>query len=105
MLFNSYVFIFAFLPLSFFIYFYLNKRRLNELSKAFLVFASLFFYSWWNISYLPLILVSMLVNFALGKQLSTKAPKLQGSRKGVLIFGILFNVGLLGYFKYKDLQK
>lgn len=102
MLFNSYVFIFAFLPITFFVYFFLNKRRLTELAKAFLVFASLFFYSWWNISYLPLILVSMLVNFALGKQLSTKAPKLQGSRKGVLIFGILFNVGLLGYFKYTD---
>lgn len=102
MLFNSYIFIFAFLPVTFFVYFFLNKRRLTELAKAFLVFASLFFYSWWNALYLPLILSSMLINFALGKQLSTKAPKLQGTRKGVLIFGIIFNVALLGYFKYTD---
>ncbi|MDD7741800.1 MAG: MBOAT family protein, partial [Campylobacteraceae bacterium] len=80
MLFNSYIFIFAFLPLTFFVYFFLNKKRMTELAKAFLVFASLFFYSWWNVLYLPLILSSMLINFALGKQLSTKAAKLQGSR-------------------------
>ena len=102
MLFNSYIFIFAFLPLTFFVYFFLNKKRMTELAKAFLVFASLFFYSWWNVLYLPLILSSMLINFALGKQLSTKAAKLQGSRKAVLIFGIIFNVALLGYFKYTD---
>ena len=102
MLFNSYIFIFAFLPLTFFLYFFLNKKRMTELAKAFLVFASLFFYSWWNVLYLPLILSSMLINFALGKQLRTKAAKLQGSRKAVLIFGIIFNVALLGYFKYTD---
>ena len=102
MLFNSYIFIFAFLPLTFFVYFFLNKKRMTELAKAFLVFASLFFSSWWNVLYLSLILSSMLINFALGKQLSTKAAKLQGSRKAVLIFGIIFNVALLGYFKYTD---
>lgn len=70
MLFNSYIFIFAFLPITFFIYFYLNKKKLTELSKGFLVLCSLFFYSWWNILYLPIILSSMIVNFVIGKQLS-----------------------------------
>jgi D-alanyl-lipoteichoic acid acyltransferase DltB (MBOAT superfamily) len=65
MLFNSYEFIFAFLPISFFVYFYLNKKRLTTASKVWLVFASLFFYSWWNIAYLPLILISILFNYTI----------------------------------------
>ena len=104
MLFNSYEFIFFFLPLTFFIYFYLNKKRLTEVSKGFLVFASLFFYSWWNIAYLPLILVSMLFNYVLGNQLSKYGQKKKRccSRKALLAFGITVNLALLGYFKYSD---
>jgi D-alanyl-lipoteichoic acid acyltransferase DltB (MBOAT superfamily) len=96
MLFNSYEFIFAFLPITFFIYFYLNKWRLNEASKVFLVLASLFFYSWWNIIYLPLILGSMFFNYFIGSFLGKKATKT------TLTIGIVGNVALLGYFKYAD---
>ena len=70
MLFNSYEFIFIFLPLSFFIYFYLLEKRLITGAKGFLVFASLSFYSWWNISYLPLTLTSMLFNYIVGNSLN-----------------------------------
>lgn len=101
MLFNSYEFIFLFLPLTFFIYFYLNQKKLTIASKGFLLFASLFFYSWWNILYLPLILSSMLFNFMIGKRLNdTKKKKI--SNKSLLIFGILANIVLLVYFKYTD---
>ncbi len=100
MLFNSYIYIFAFLPVVFFTYFFLLKRGMLLASKVLLVFASLFFYSWWNIKYLPLILISMFVNYAIGTALSNNlTPKY---RKHLLIFGIVFNVGLLGYFKYAD---
>jgi len=103
MLFNSYEFIFLFLPITFIIYFYLNKKRLTELSKGFLVFASLFFYSWWNIAYLPLILVSMLFNYVVGNQLSKYEKKKRCcSKKALLVIGVIFNLGLLGYFKYSD---
>ena len=103
MLFNSYVFIFLFLPITFFIYFYLNKKHLTEASKGFLVFSSLFFYSWWNIVYLPLILVSMLVNYVIGRQLSAFGIQTRYySNKTLLTIGIIFNLGLLGYFKYSD---
>ena len=101
MLFNSYEFIFLFLPLTFFIYFYLNQKKLTIASKGFLLFASLFFYSWWNILYLPLILASMLFNFMIGKGLNeTKNKKI--SKKSLLIFGIVANIALLVYFKYSD---
>ena len=103
MLFNSYAFIFFFLPITFFIYFYLNKKRLTGASKGFLVFASLFFYAWWNINYLPLILISMLVNYTLGRELAKHIQnKRVYSSKKLLIAGISFNLMLLGYFKYMD---
>ncbi|MFX4243570.1 MBOAT family protein, partial [Aliarcobacter butzleri] len=76
--------------------FYLNSLKLITLSKTILVFASLFFYSWWNPIYLPLILGSMIFNFYVGKSLGRK------SNKSMLTFGIIGNVALLGYFKYAD---
>lgn len=104
MLFNSYEFIFAFLPITFFIYFYLNHKRLTIAAKGFLVFASLFFYSWWDIVYLPLILSSILFNYLIGTTLSksNEYNKKSFSKKSILIFGIVCNVALLGYFKYTN---
>nr|WP_321266210.1 MBOAT family O-acyltransferase [uncultured Sulfurimonas sp.] len=102
MLFNSYEFIFAFLPLTFLIYFFLLHKRLLVGAKGFLVFASLFFYSWWNIAYLPLILISMLFNFVVGNSLNSNFNKIRLHKKSLLTFGIIANLSLLGYFKYAD---
>jgi len=102
MLFNSYEFIFLFLPFSFFIYFYLLEKRLIAGAKGFLVFASLLFYSWWNIAYLPLILSSMLFNYVIGNALNENFKKVQLHKKSLLTFGIITNLALLGYFKYSD---
>ena len=96
MLFNSYEFILLFLPITFSIYFYLNYRDMNGIAKLFLVFSSLFFYSWWNIKYLPIILFSILFNFILGNFFLKKRDKI------ALIFGIVVNISLLIYFKYAD---
>ena len=102
MLFNSYIFIFIFLPISFLIYFLLLEKRLIVGAKGFLVFASLFFYSWWNIAYLPLILGSMLFNYVIGNSLNENFKKVQIHKKTLLTIGIVANLGLLGYFKYTD---
>ncbi|HZK44069.1 MAG TPA: MBOAT family protein [Syntrophomonadaceae bacterium] len=99
MLFNSFEFIFLFLPVAIIVYFLLNKWH-NPLAKLWLICASLFFYSWWNIKYLPLILVSIGFNYFIGKTLSQENLKL--NRKTVLIIGLVGNVGLLSYFKYAD---
>ena len=96
MLFNSYAFIFVFLPLVFFVYFFLNKKRLSTLAKAFLVSASLFFYAYWSIYYLPILLGSIVFNFLVSKFLA------KHQSKAILIFGIVCNLALLGYFKYAD---
>jgi alginate O-acetyltransferase complex protein AlgI len=107
MLFNSYEFIFLFLPITFLVYFWLNKKRLTQVSKAWIVFASLFFYSWWNILYLPLILGSVLFNFSIGSSISKNNSlqlplKNSISKKMLLSVGIISNILLLGYFKYMD---
>jgi alginate O-acetyltransferase complex protein AlgI len=106
MLFNSYEFIFLFLPITFVLYFWLNYKRLTYASKAWMVFASLFFYSWWNILYLPLILGSILFNFTVGTSISRMGTNTHNkkaiSRKSVLIAGIIANIALLGFFKYMD---
>ena len=101
MLFNTVEFIFLFLPITLIVYFFLNKIKLIKVSTAWLVFASLFYYSYWKLDYLPIILFSMIFNYAVGSTLSNET-KLKINRKMLLIFGILGNVLLLGYFKYFD---
>lgn len=70
--------------------------------KSFLLAASLFFYSWWNIAYLPLILTSMIVNYAIGTSFSQACSAKAIKKLSLLTFGIAANVGLLAYFKYSD---
>lgn len=94
MLFNSYEFIFVFLPLSLLVYFSLARLRFTKLATASLVLASLMFYSYWNISYLPLLLSSILFNYTIGKKVE------KSKSKGILIFGVAVNLILLGYYKY-----
>ncbi|MEA2029108.1 MAG: MBOAT family protein [Campylobacterota bacterium] len=102
MLFNSYEFIFLFLPVVFFTYYFLLSKRLVVGAKGFLVFSSLFFYSWWNIAYLPLILSSMLFNYIVGSSLNGAKEHIKIGKKQLLSIGIIANLGLLGYFKYAD---
>jgi D-alanyl-lipoteichoic acid acyltransferase DltB (MBOAT superfamily) len=91
-----------FLPFTFFIYFFLLSKRLVTGARGFLVFASLFFYSWWNVLYLPLILSSMLFNYVVGNTLNKKSEQSKVSKKQLLLFGLGANLSLLGYFKYTD---
>lgn len=101
MLFNSYEFIFLFLPITLILYFLLNKYGKNRLAKAWLVIASLYFYSYFNRMYLILIGISIGVNFIVGRRLSDDKTNIL-ERRLLLIFGVVFNLGILGYFKYYD---
>ena len=69
-------------------------------AKVWLFLSSLFFYGWWNPIYLPLILFSLVVNYIFGTTLGKMKHPLK--KKILLTIGILFNVCLLGYFKYYD---
>lgn len=101
MLFNSYLFLFIFLPFTFVGYFILTHQRLIVASKFWLVVASLFFYSYWDVDYLWLLLTSIFVNYGVGMLLSQRAT-VDAKQKYILFFGILFNISLLGFFKYAD---
>lgn len=101
MLFNSYEFIFIFLPITIAIYFVLLKLKWIGLSRFWLVVTSLFFYGWWNVKYVPLILISMLVNFGVGTLISRYSDRIS-LKKVLLIAGIVFNVGVIAYYKYAD---
>ena len=101
MLFNSPVFIFLFLPLTIFGYFCVWRTSSSSSAKLFLITASLVFYGWWNPLNLPVIGVSVAFNYLIGSVLLNK--KLSLGRlppNTTLVVGIIFNLGLLGYFKY-----
>jgi len=94
MLFNSHQFLFLFLPATAAIFFLLSGFGRRQLLIAWLVVASIFFYGYWNVSYVPLLLFSVLFNYFLGEALEAE------KKKWMLLGGIAVNLGLLGYFKY-----
>ncbi|MHC0038059.1 MBOAT family O-acyltransferase [Pseudoneobacillus sp. C159] len=98
MLFNSYVFILLFFPIVFLSYFGLLKLNNKTIAKGFLVAASLYFYSYWKIAYLPIMIGSIVVNFLIGKMINRSTKR----KKPILVLGIIFNIALLGYYKYAD---
>ena len=100
MLFNSYAFVLAFLPLVVLGYFAVARFSAFA-ANAFLAGASLFFYAWWKLDFLWILLGSVAVNYFVGHRLSRDAATGRGAR-WVLAAGIAFNLGLLGWFKYTD---
>ena len=94
MLFNSYEFIFCYLPIVFCGYFVLAKYRYTKVATVFLMVASLSFYAYWDIHYLPLLLLSIIFNYRIGCYIERYRKKI------LLAIGIGVNFLLLGYFKY-----
>ncbi len=101
MLFNSYIFLLAFLPVTLVVYFLLGKLPgRNPLGKIFLIAASFLFYGYNNPSYVPIIALSILVNYALS-QLMLKSDR-KAVRLPLMLLGLALNLGVLFYFKYYD---
>jgi len=101
MLFNSYVFIFAFLPITFLIFFGLSRFRLVKAALIWLTVASLFFYGYWNPANLPVMVISIVFNHQLGEQIAIAKP---GSKQAkiLLLLGIIANLLIIGYYKYAN---
>ena len=100
-LFNSYEFIFVFMPVVLVVLFILARWQ-PWLAPPWLLLASVVFYGWWNERYVGLLIASILVNFAFGRMLSS-ARKDGEPRTTVLALGVAFNLLLLGYYKYVGL--
>ncbi len=110
MLFNSYIFIFIFLPVTLLGWYLLNHFKAYEPAKLFLAGMSLWFYGYFNWYYLAIIIVSVIGNYLLSFLLEVFKQKVSNKnsygkklvlRTG-LFAGILLNLGLLFYFKYYD---
>lgn len=101
MLFNSYEFVFLFLPATLTGFFLLGKTS-RAWALGWLIVASLFFYAWWRPLNVLIIAPSILVNFALARLLLRLRSDQARTRTArlVLALGIVFNIAFLGYFKY-----
>src|ERR1700691_4504669 len=99
MLFNSYQFIFAFLPVTLLGFYLLGARR-RDWALLWLTAASLFFYAWWRPINVLLIAPSILINLGLARLLERYRTANPAVARLVLIGGIVFNLCFLGYFKY-----
>ncbi len=94
MLFNSHIFLFVFLPLTWVLFQFLCRFRASRAALGLLVIASLVFYSYWNPPLVLLILASVIINFYIGRTLS-RSP-----RRWILSVGIGLNLSSIAYFKY-----
>jgi D-alanyl-lipoteichoic acid acyltransferase DltB (MBOAT superfamily) len=101
MLFSSYEFMLFFLPIVLTGYFLVGPRVGKTIAHLWLVLASLVFYGWFNPAYLWIILSSVIVNYAVVRLI--ERCRIGGhARRAVFTLGILFNLGLIGYYKYAD---
>ena len=102
MIFSTYQFIFLFFPVTFFVYFLLNRFRYYSIAKIWLVLTSLYFYGQGSPDFFPFFLGSVVGNYIVGTCLVRMDGEQKTQRKLLLLIGILANVGLLGYYKYTD---
>ena len=104
MLFNSYEFLFLFFPLAVGGYFFFGSReKHSDLANVWLIVMSLFFYSYWNVKYLPLLLISIGANYLIsGYIIRYRKAKVKKAAKTAFLLGLGFDAGLLCFFKYMD---
>jgi D-alanyl-lipoteichoic acid acyltransferase DltB (MBOAT superfamily) len=99
MLFNSYPFLCVFLPVTLIVFFALGRVN-RAWAAGWLALASLVFYGYWSVKYIPLLLGSVVFNFVCGRALFRRAGTPQGRQ--LLIGSIAADLLLLGFYKYAD---
>ncbi len=92
MLFNSYEFLFGYLPVVFVLFFAIGKKN-HQSAASFLGLASLFFYAWFSSEALPILLGSIAINYLFGLKISATGKKYW------LSMAVIFNLVLLSFFK------
>lgn len=98
MLFNSYVFIFAFLPLSLLAYYLLGRINMRAASLS-LVASSLIFYTWWNPPFVLILMGSIAFNYSISHWI-TRNEGFERRQTAILTLGITANLAVLIYYKY-----
>ena len=101
MLFNSYVFVLGFLPITLALFFTIAKVD-RRAARHFLLIASFLFYAWWSFEYGLVIVATIVVNFFLGRKIQELADHRAKMAKPLLVIAVAANVALLSYFKYRN---
>lgn len=96
MLFNSYIFVFLFFPICLVGYYGLTHFCRPEAAKLFLIAMSLWFYGYFNVSYLLIMICSIGMNYLFHRALSRRP------QKTIMTLAVAANLGVLFYFKYYD---
>lgn len=96
MVFSSIIFLFTFLPVTLVLYFITPFRRVRNIV---LLIASLVFYAWGDPVYIFLMIFSIVFNYFMGRDIdfNSEDPK---AKKRSLIFAVIVNLFVLGFFKY-----
>jgi D-alanyl-lipoteichoic acid acyltransferase DltB (MBOAT superfamily) len=97
MLFSSWNFMVYFLPVTL-LFFYVIPARWQVARKLWLISASFFFYGYWKVDYVPLLMFSILFNFACAEVIVRSSSR----ARAILVAGVTLNLLLLGYFKYSN---
>ena len=95
MVFSSLLFLFRFMPVTFLLYYAAPKRWKNFV----LLIASLFFYSWGEIRFFPIMVAVILVNYFAGLAIGKWRTR-RGLCRAILIISLVFSIGWLALFKY-----
>ena len=95
MVFSSAIFLFVFLPAVFILYRVIPSLKFKNLLLA---VASIVFYAFGQLQYVPLFLTSVLINYVSGLLLQGRAER----RKLILAVSVVLNIGILCVFKYTD---
>lgn len=96
MLFNSYIFLLLFFPVTWFTYFFLNRYNKDIFAKVALLCCSFLFYGYYLPEYLGILICSIGINFLITRGMR----KFRTHRREFLLLGLCVNVGILFYFKY-----
>ena len=98
MVFSSAIFLYWFLPITFLIYFIIPNKKCRNII---LTVASILFYAFGQLQYLPLLLFSVLCNYIFGILLSKQYTNIL-KRQNIIAFAVIVNIGILCVFKYTD---
>lgn len=103
MLFNSYEFLFFFLPATLAGFFVLSGLRFVRLAAAWLALVSIFFYGYWSPRYIILLMVSIGLNFAAGQAIARfrNVGNMPAAHR-TLVLALVANLATLGYYKYAN---
>ena len=99
MLFSSWQFIFLFLPVALAVFFLIPAQPAWP-RKIWLLLASLFFYGYWKIEYIPLLLFSICLNYMVAEFITRHRH--HPAARVAIISGVSLNLLLLGYYKYTN---